>query len=228
MTPQETSPQVTIVGGSGDLGQGLAMRLAAAGVPIVLGSREAARGEAAASAVTAAVPGADVRGAANAEAVAGSGIVIVCVPFATQASTFASIRDSLSEGQLVVDATVPLATASGGKPTRVLGVWQGSAAQQAQELVPAGVTVLSAFHTVSAAMLADLDHQLDEDVLVCGQKKADKQQLLDLIARIDGLRGIDAGPLDQARIIESLTAMLIGMNIRYKTHAGIRIQGIPS
>lgn len=227
MTTQESQAPVTIVGGSGALGQGLAIRLAAAGVPIVVGSRDAGRGAEAAQAVIAAVPGAKVTGTSNDEAVKGSPIVIVCVPFATQAPTYASIKDSLEEGQLVVDATVPLATASGGKPTRVLGVWQGSAAEQAAELVPKGVTVVSAFHTVSAAMLADLGHQLDEDVLVCGQRKADKQRVLDLIAPIDGLRGVDAGPLDQARIVETLTAMLIGMNIRYKTTAGIRIQGLP-
>jgi NADPH-dependent F420 reductase len=105
-------------------------------------------------------------------------------------------------------------------------VWQGSAAQQAQEMVPDGVRVVSALHTVSAEMLRDLDHSLDEDVLVCGDRKADKQPVMELIARIPGLRPVDAGRLEAARIVETLTAMLIGINVRYKTHAGIRITGL--
>jgi NADPH-dependent F420 reductase len=103
---------------------------------------------------------------------------------------------------------------------------QGSAGQQAQEMVPDGVHVVSALHTVSAEMLRDLEHELDEDVLVCG-RKADKQPVMDLIARIGGLRPVDAGPLENARTVEALTALLIGINARYKTHAGVRITGLP-
>jgi NADPH-dependent F420 reductase len=106
-------------------------------------------------------------------------------------------------------------------------VWQGSAAQQAQEMAPDGVTVLSAFHTVSASLLSDLDHALDEDVLICGDRKADKARAAALIDRVDGLRCVDAGRLEHARIAESLTALLIGVNARYKTHAGIRLTGLP-
>jgi NADPH-dependent F420 reductase len=132
----------------------------------------------------------------------------------------------LREGQLLIDATVPLAAAVSGKATRMLGVWQGSAAQQAQEMVPEGVRVVSALHTVSAAILSDLDHALDEDVLVCGNRKADKQVAIELIERIDGLRCVDCGPLENSRTTESLTALLIGINARYKTHAGIKITGL--
>ena len=132
----------------------------------------------------------------------------------------------LREGQLVVDATVPLAAAVSGKATRMLGVWQGSAAQQAAEMVPDGVRVVSALHTVSAPLLADLDHALDEDVLVCGDRKADRQVVVDLVERIDGLRGVDAGRLEMARITESLTPLLISINVRHKTHAGIKITGL--
>jgi NADPH-dependent F420 reductase len=133
----------------------------------------------------------------------------------------------LREGQLLIDATVPLAAAVSGKATRMLGVWQGSAAQQAQEMVPDGVRVVSALHTISATILKDLDHQLDEDILVCGNRKADKQVAIELIERIDGLRCVDCGPLENSRTTESLTALLIGINVRYKTHAGIRITGLP-
>jgi NADPH-dependent F420 reductase len=122
---------------------------------------------------------------------------------------------------------VPLAVAVGGRATRTVGVWQGSAAQQALELVPDGVHVAAAFHTVSAAMLGDPDHVLDEDILICGDRKADKRVVADLVAKIDGLRPVDAGRLEQARIVESLTALMIGMNARYKAHAGVRVTGLP-
>ena len=130
-------------------------------------------------------------------------------------------------GQLLIDATVPLAASVGGRPTRMLGVWQGSAAQQAQELVPDGVTVVGALHTVSAATLGELTHPLHEDVLIVGDHRADKARAAELLGRIDGLRCVDAGRLEMARIVESLTALLIAVNGRYKTHAGIALTGLP-
>jgi hypothetical protein len=109
----------------------------------------------------------------------------------------------------------------------MLGVWQGSAAQQALEMAPAGVRVVSALHTVSAASLSDLEHPLDQDVLVCGDAREDKRAAAVLIERIEGLRCVDCGRLEMARITESLTAMLIAVNVRYKAHAGIRLTGLP-
>jgi hypothetical protein len=114
-----------------------------------------------------------------------------------------------------------------GKATRSLGVWQGSAAQQAEEMVPDGVTVVAALHTVSAPTLADLTAELDEDVLLCGDRKVDKAKVARLIEAIPGLRAVNAWPLEMARIVEQLTPMLISINARYKTHAGIRILGLP-
>jgi NADPH-dependent F420 reductase len=114
-----------------------------------------------------------------------------------------------------------------GKATRILGVWQGSAAQQTAEMVPNGVRVVSALHTVSAASLSDLSHPLEQDVLVCGDLPADKVEAAMLIEKIDGLRCVDCGRLDMARIAESLTAMLISVNSRYKAHAGIRLTSLP-
>jgi len=108
----------------------------------------------------------------------------------------------------------------------MLGVWQGSAAQQAAEMAPDGVRVVSALHTVSASSCGDLDEGLDEDVLVCGDKREDKDRVIALIERIEGLRAIDAGRLEMARIAEALTPLLISINVRHKTHAGIRITGI--
>jgi 8-hydroxy-5-deazaflavin:NADPH oxidoreductase len=148
------------------------------------------------------------------------------VPFRAQSENLNNLRGALGEGQILVDCTVPLAAAVSGKATRSLGVWQGSAAQQAQEMVPDGVTVIAALHTVSAPMLAG-DDALDEDVLICGDRRADKRRVAALVERIEGLRAVNAGTLEMARIVEQLTPMLISINARHKVHAGIRITGLP-
>jgi len=218
---------VTIIGASGALGFGLAVRLAAAGTPIMVGSREHARAEDTAARVRELVPEAAIDGLANAAAAAANELVVLSVPFRSHHETLAQIAEEMREGQLLIDATVPLATSVGGRATRMLGVWQGSAAQQAQELAPAGVNVVAALHTVSADVLADLSRPLDEDVLLAGDRRADKQRVAELLERIPGLRAVDAGRLEMARITESLTAMLISINIRHRTHAGIRITGLP-
>lgn len=220
------SRPVCIVGGTGALGFGLAVRLGRAGVPVVIGSREAARAEQAAARAAEELGGGLFGGLQNAEAVLEAEIVILSVPFRSQSETLTNLKRALGPDQLLVDATVPLAAAVSGKATRTLGVWQGSAAQQAQEMVPEGVRVVSAFHTVSAALLTDLDHELDEDVLVCGDSREDKGRVAELIERVDGLRAVDCGPLEMARIVEQLTAVLISINVRSKSHAGIKITGL--
>jgi hypothetical protein len=217
---------IPIIGGTGALGYGLGVRLARAGQTIVIGSRKPERAAEAAERLREAVPDADVEGLDNGEAAKRGPIVFLTVPFRAQSETLTNLKEHLTEGQLLVDCTVPLAAAISGKATRTIGVWQGSAAQQAQEMAPDGVTVISALHTVSAPSLAG-DDELDEDVLICGNRKADKARVAELIELIDGLRAVNAGPLDQARIVEPLTALLIGINSRYKTHAGIRITGLP-
>ena len=221
-----TSSAVPIIGATGALGFGLALRLGRAGVPVVIGSRDHGRAQEAAGRATELIPEGTFTGAQNAEAVRGAELVILSVPFRNQSENLTNLKDALEPGQLLVDATVPLAAAISGKATRTLGVWQGSAAQQAQEMVPAGVTVLSAFHTVSAALLSDLDHQLDEDVLICGDRREDKAKLIALVDRIDGLRPVDCGPLEMARIVEQLTPLIISINVRHKARAGIRITGL--
>jgi NADPH-dependent F420 reductase len=218
---------VSIIGASGALGFGLAVRLARAGCAVTVGSRDAQRAEETAARARAAVPDSVVAGVSNEEAAARNELLILCVPFRNQAETLHNLRDALRPGQLLVDCTVPLAAAIGGKAIRTVSVWQGSAAQQAQEMVPAGVTVVSALHTVSAASLRDLGHALDEDVLVCGDKRADKRRVAALIDAIDGLRCVDAGRLEMARIVESMTALMISVNARYKTHAGVKITALP-
>ncbi|MGI8803938.1 MAG: NADPH-dependent F420 reductase [Solirubrobacteraceae bacterium] len=220
-------PAVSIIGASGALGFGLAVRLAATGVAVTIGSRDAGRAAEAAARAGRAVPGGSFHALENAAAAAANELVILTVPFRNQSETLTNLKGALSGGQLLLDATVPLAAAVSGRATRMLGVWQGSAAQQAQEMVPDGVRVVSGLHTVSAASLSDLDHPLDEDVLVCGDRREDKQAVAALIDRIDGLRCVDAGRLEMARIAESLTAMMISINARHKTRAGLRITGLP-
>ncbi|MDQ2759802.1 MAG: NADPH-dependent F420 reductase [Actinomycetota bacterium] len=217
---------VCIVGGSGALGFGLALRVGKAGVEVLIGSRDPERGKEAAGRAQGLIPDGSFRGLQNAEAVSAAPIVVLAVPFRNQSETLTNLEGVLRSGQLLVDATAPLAAAVSGKATRTLGVWQGSAAQQAQEMAPDGVRVVSAFHTVSAALLADLDHELDEDVLLCGDRRADKTELAELVNLIPGLRAVDCGPLELAHIVEQLTALIISINVRHKARAGIRITGL--
>jgi NADPH-dependent F420 reductase len=224
--PDAAADPVAIIGASGSLGFGLAVRLGRAGVPILIGSRDAGRAEEAAGRARMVIDGASCSGAENGEAARSADVVILSVPFRSHSETLTNLKDVLRPGQLLIDATVPLAAAVSGKATRMLGVWQGSAAQQAAEMVPDGVRVVSALHTVSAASLTDLEHPLEQDVLVCGDKRADKVEAARLLDRIDGLRCVDSGRLEMSRITESLTALLIGINSRYKVHAGIHLTGL--
>ena len=205
----------------------MALRWAKAGRATVIGSRSAERAEEAATTIRERVPDADVEGLVNPEAARRAQIVFLTVPFRAQSENLTNLREALEPGQILVDCTVPLAAAVSGKATRSLGVWQGSAAQQAQEMVPDGVTVVSALHTVSAPILAELDSELDEDVPICGDRKADKARVAELIEAVPGLRAVNAGALEMARIVEQLTPMLISMNVRYKTHAGVRFTRLP-
>jgi 8-hydroxy-5-deazaflavin:NADPH oxidoreductase len=217
---------VCIVGGTGALGFGLALRLGREGVPIVIGSRDAGRAHEAAERARASVRDGSFSGLQNAEAVREGELVVLAVPFRSQSETLTNLKGALQPEQLLVDTTVPLAAAVSGKATRTLGVWQGSAAQQAEEMAPPGVHVVSAFHTVSAALLTNLEHELDEDVLMCGDRAEDKAKLAALVDLIPGLRAVDCGPLEMARITEPLTAMIISINVRNKVRAGIKITGL--
>jgi 8-hydroxy-5-deazaflavin:NADPH oxidoreductase len=218
---------IPIVGGTGALGAGLALRWAKAGRKVIIGSRSAERAEDAAAKLREAMPGAEVEGLLNEDAATRAEIVFLTVPFRAQSENLNNLREALQPGQLLVDCTVPLAAAVSGKATRSLGVWQGSAAQQAQEMVPDGVTVIAALHTVGAPSLAEPTAELDEDVLICGDRKADKARVARLIELIGGLRAVNAGPLETARIVEQLTPLLISVNVRYKAHAGIKLTGLP-
>ncbi len=226
MQASPTEP-VAVIGASGALGYGVAIRLAQAGVPIAIGSRDPGRAKETAERAAADVPAGSFSGHDNAAAAASARTVILSVPFRNHAETLADLKQALAPGALLIDATVPLAAAVGGKATRMLGVWQGSAAQQAAEMAPEGVRVVSALHTISAASLTDLAHPLEQDVLLCGDARADKHEAASLLERIDGLRCVDCGRLEMSRTTESLTALLISLNSRYKVHAGVRMTGLP-
>ena len=223
----QSKQTVAIIGGTGALGFGLAIRWAIAGVPIVIGSRDAGRAEEAAAKVMERAGGGEVTGFQNEEAAGRASTVLLSVPFRVQSENLNNLRYALQPQTTLVDATVPLAAAIGGRATRSLGVWQGSAAQQAAEMAPRGVTIVSAFHSVSAAALADPSHELDEDVLIAGDDRKPKDDLADLVRRIPGLRPVDCGDLEMARILEQLTPLLISVNKRHKVrHSGIRLTGL--
>jgi NADPH-dependent F420 reductase len=224
---KSTKP-VAVIGATGALGFGLAIRLARAGLPVAIGSREAERGAAAVARARDTIAHGAFLGLGNAEAVQAADVVILSVPFASQAGILRDVGDALRPGQLLIDTTVPLAAAVGSEPDRMLGVSQGSAAQQTLELVPEGVRVVSALHTVSAASLTDLAHPLDQDVLLCGDSRADKREAARLLERIEGLRCVDCGRLEMARITESLTALMIAVKLRYTNHAGFHVTGLPA
>jgi NADPH-dependent F420 reductase len=222
-----TTPSVvTVIGATGEEGFGLAARWATAGIDVVIGSRDAGRAQEAADRLRDLVPSARVKGLENPEAAAAADAVVVTVPFAGQAQIYRSIAQSVRDDAVVIDGTVPVAASVGGRVTHTLGVWQGSAAQQAASLLEKG-TLCAAFHTLSATALSALDTPMDGDVLACGPKAA-SAVVRDLVEAIPNLRFVDAGPLENARIVEPITALLIGINRRYKIKgAGIRITGLP-
>jgi NADPH-dependent F420 reductase len=206
---------------------GLALRWARAGETVIIGSRNEERAQQTAAAIQRrAGPDAIVSGMENAAACAAADILMLTVPFEGQATLLKELKPAMTAGSILIDATVPLAASVGGRASRTLGVWQGSAAQQAAELVPKEVSVVAAFHNVSADMLNG-DAPLDCDVIVCSNDADASQLTRELAAKIPGVRALDGGPLQNARIVEQITALLIGMNIRYKGHAGIRITGLP-
>lgn len=222
------SDAIAILGGTGDQGLGLALRFVKAGRPVVIGSRVEERALTAAEQIRQAVPGAEVSGFENSVATPKAEIVILSVPFEHMASTVKSIREALSPGQIVVSMGVPLATAVGDGAMRTVGIWQGSCAEMVAARVPKGVEVVSAFQNVSAHRLQHLEDSVDCDVLISGAKKA-RQTVMGLCELVPGLRAVDGGPLDNARIVEAITALLIGLNIRYKVPEGLgfRITGLP-
>jgi NADPH-dependent F420 reductase len=218
---------IAIIGGTGPAGMGLALRWARAGETIIIGSRDAQRAQDVATKIREhAGDQTKISGMENTAACAAADILALTVPFEGQAALLKQLKPAIRAGSILIDATVPLAAGIGGRASRTIGVWQGSAAQQAAELVPKGVNVVAAFHNVSADLLNG-DDPLDCDIIVCGDDPNASQLTRELVAKIPGLRAIDGGKLENARIVEQITALLIGLNIRHKGHAGIRITGLP-
>jgi NADPH-dependent F420 reductase len=212
---------IAVVSGTGAEGFGLASRFAHAGARVLVGSRDTQKAQDAARRIGKA------EGMLNADAVREADIVILTVPLAAQIPTLKSLQASFRPSTILVDATVPLEAAIGGRVSHPLALWAGSAAQQATRHTPPGVAVVSAFHTLSADLLADLGEPIDSDVLICGDNAEAKAAVTKLIAMLPGARAIDAGPLENSRLIENAAALVISLNIRHKVkHSGLRITGL--
>ena len=221
------SRPIAIIGGTGPAGMGLALRWARAAETVIIGSRDAARAQQAAETIQQRVgANAQVSGLENSAACAAADLLMLTVPFAGQAALLKELKPAIRPGSILIDATVPLAASVGGRATRTIGVWQGSAAQQAAELVPKGVSVAAAFHNVSAEVL-NSDEDLDCDVIVCSDDPKATEIAMELAAKIPKIRALDGGKLENARTVEQITALLIGLNIRHKGHSGLRITGLP-
>jgi NADPH-dependent F420 reductase len=207
---------------------GLALRWARAGETILLGSRSPERAKEAAARIRDKVgKGAKISGDENSVVCAAADLLALTVPFEGQSDLLKQLKPAFQSGSILIDATVPLASSVGGRASRVLGVWQGSAAQQAAELVPEGVTVVGAFHNCSADIMNG-DGPVECDVIVCSDAPEATRLVCDLAAKIPGVRAIDGGTLENARIVEQITALLIGLNMRHKGHAGVRVTGLPA
>ncbi|MGZ5297683.1 MAG: NADPH-dependent F420 reductase [Actinomycetota bacterium] len=218
---------VTVIGGTGKEGFGLTLRLAKAGHHVTIGSRSAEKGAASAATARDLVGGdAAVDGTTNEEAAAAADVVVVTVPFAGQADIYRAIKPAVPGGAIVLDATSPLATAVGGRAWQVVRPWHGSAAEQADAILSQGVRMVAAFHTIAGEALQDLEHPLESDVLVCGDDAEAKAVVGALVDDIRDLRWVDAGALSMARIVETMTALLISVNRTYKVKdSGFRIVG---
>jgi NADPH-dependent F420 reductase len=221
------SRTIAVIGGTGPAGMGLALRWARAGETVIIGSRDAARAQQTAEIIRGrAGANAQVSGLENSAACAASDLLMLTVPFEGQAALLKQLKTAIRPGSILIDATVPLAASVGGRASRTLGVWQGSAAQQTAELVPKGVSVVAAFQNVSADVL-NSDNDVDCDVIVCSDDPDAIAVAVELAAKIPRVRAIDGGKLENARIVEQITALLIGLNIRHKGHSGVRITGLP-
>jgi 8-hydroxy-5-deazaflavin:NADPH oxidoreductase len=221
------SRTIAVLGGTGPEGFGLALRWAQAGEAVIIGSRDAKRAQDASDKIKQrAGANANVTGLDNTAACAAADLLVLTIPFEGHAALLKQLKPGLRPGSILVDATVPLAASVGGRASRTLGVWQGSAAQETAELVPSGVSVVAAFQNTSAEVL-NTDGPVDCDVIVCSDDVEAGKTVRTLAAKIPGVRAIDGGKLENARILEQVTALLIGLNIRHKGHSGIRITGLP-
>jgi len=218
---------IAIVGGTGPEGTGLASRWARAGESVILGSRQADRARTVAERLRQTLgSGAAIEGAENSAAVARAEIVVLTIPFSAHAETLKNLKSAFRPAAVLIDTTVPLASSVGGRATQLLGVWQGSAAQQAAELAPKGVVVAAAFQNISAELLPGTA-AVECDAIICSDDPRAREIASALARKIPGVRALDGGKLENARIVEQLTALLITLNTRHKAHGtGLRITGL--
>jgi 8-hydroxy-5-deazaflavin:NADPH oxidoreductase len=221
-----TTRPIAILGGTGPEGFGLALRWAQAGETVIIGSRDGKRARDAAEQIKQKVAHAKISGEENSAACAAADLLVLTIPFEGHAALLKQLKTAIRPGSIVIDTTVPLAASVGGRATRTLGIWQGSAAQETAELVPKDISVVAAFQNLGAELL-NADGPVDCDVIVCSDDPAASQTVRSLATKIPGVRAIDGGKLENARILEQITALLIGLNIRHKGHSGIRITGLP-
>jgi NADPH-dependent F420 reductase len=215
--------KIAVLGGTGKEGSGLALRWAAAGHDVTLGSREAEKAQRAAAELNATLGKESVRGMANREAAAQADVVVMTVPYAAHAATIESVKDVV-QGKVFIDVTVPLDPQNVRRVKMPAG---GSASVEAQQSLGEGVRVVAAFQNISAEHLQSLDHEIECDVLVCGNDKDAKKLVIEL-AQAARIQAWDAGPIENAMVVEGMTSVLINLNIKHKVKAaGIRITGVP-
>jgi len=212
---------IGFIGGTGPEGKGLAARFARAGLDVLIGSRSAERGQEAADEVLE-VSGGSIRGATNEDAAREAEIVVVTVPYSGLADTLGGLVDAIGS-KVIVSAVVPLAF--GGGRVTLLPVADGSASEEAQRILPAA-KVVGAYHNLAAGHLIDIDHAMEGDVLICGNDIDAVRQVIWLSEKIEGLRGVNCGPLSSSHYIEGVTALLININRAYKRETGVQIVGI--
>jgi NADPH-dependent F420 reductase len=215
--------KIAILGGTGEQGPGLALRWARAGEAVIIGSRQKEKGEKVAAELNQELGQEILRGTDNVSAAAAADVAVLTVPYSAHVSTLETVKEQL-KGKIFIDVSVPL---DPDNPRRVIMPAAGSASEEAQQVLGPEVTVIGALQNISAHLLRDLNATIDCDVLVCGGDKDARATVLQLIEEL-GIRAIDAGPLEAARLVEPITALLIRLNIRNKVHsAGIRITGLP-
>ena len=222
--------KIAIIGGTGDQGLGLALRFVKAGEDIIIGSRDAKKAENAVSTVKEMLEDEEVsniHGSTNVDAAKEGDIILLTVPLQAQIITLKSIKEFIGD-KIVIDATVPLDGCLGGRPTRYIDVWQGSAAERTAELLEnTDARVVSAFNNMSAASLLNVKNDVDCDCLVSSDDEEARKEVMALAEKIPNVRSLDCGPLENARMVEKITPLLINLNIRNKIKfAGLRITGL--
>ena len=222
---------VSVIGGTGPQGLGIALRLAIEGVEVIVGSRKEEKALTVVDEAKEKYADYDLSkmcGMANEDAAKEGDILILTVPLAAQKPTVEGIKEFCKD-KIVLDATVPLETAIGGKPFRFIDLMEGSAAERTASILEGtGAKVICAFCNISNSHLSNIPEDIDCDCLIAGDDKEAKEIAAELINKIPGVRTIDTGILEKSRIIEKITPLLIGLNIKYKSHyGGLRITGIP-